>query len=59
MEVFVRASCPHCETAKAFLKELQRERPAVRILIYDIEEDSTARKQLATLAAERGIANRG
>jgi glutaredoxin len=59
IEVFVRAGCPHCETAKAFLKELQRERPAVRILIYDIAEDSTARKRLATLAAERGIANIG
>jgi glutaredoxin len=59
IEVFVRAGCPHCETAKAFLKQLQRERPAVRILIYDIAEDSTARKRLATLAAERGIANIG
>jgi glutaredoxin len=59
LEVFVRAGCPHCETAKAFLKELQRERPDVRIVIYDIAEDSTARQRLATLAAERGIANIG
>jgi glutaredoxin len=59
IEVFVRAGCPHCENAKAFLKELHRERPAVRILIYDIEEDLTARKRLATLATERGIANIG
>jgi len=59
LEVFVRAGCPHCEAAKAFLKELRRERPAVRIAIYDIAEDSTARQRLATLAAERGIANIG
>ncbi len=59
LEVFVRTGCPHCETAKAFLKELQRERPALRIVIYDIAEDSTARQRLATLAAERGIANIG
>jgi glutaredoxin len=59
IEVFVRAGCPHCEAAKAFLKELQRERPAIRIAIYDIAEDSTARQRLATLAAERGIANIG
>lgn len=59
IEVFVRAGCPHCEAAKAFLKELQRERPAVRIVIYDVAEDSTARQRLATLAAERGIANIG
>jgi len=59
LEVFVRAGCPHCEDAKVFLKELQRERPAVRIVLYDIAEDSTARQRLATLAAERGIANIG
>ena len=59
IEVFVRAGCPHCEAAKAFLKELQRERPAVRIAVYDVAEDSAARQQLATLAAERGIANIG
>ena len=59
LEVFVRAGCPHCEAAKGFLKELQRERPAVRIVIYDIAEDSIARKRLATLAAEKGIANIG
>ncbi len=59
IEVFVRAGCPHCEAAKAFLKELRRERPAIRIAIYDVAEDSTALKRLATLAAERGIANIG
>ena len=59
IEVFVRAGCPHCETAKAFLNELQQERPAVRIVLYDIAEDSTARQRRATLAAERGIANIG
>jgi glutaredoxin len=59
IEVFVRSGCPHCEAAKAFLKELQRERPAVRIAIYDVAEDSAARQRLATLAAERGIASIG
>ncbi|TKB95199.1 MAG: glutaredoxin family protein [Nitrospira sp.] len=59
LEVFVRAGCPHCETAKAFLKELQRERPAVRITMYDVVEDSAARQRLAGLASERGIANIG
>lgn len=59
LEVFVRAGCPHCEAAKAFLKELQRERPAVRITMYDVVEDSAARQRLAGLASERGIANIG
>jgi glutaredoxin len=59
LEVFVRAGCPHCEAAKVFLDELRHERPSLRIAIYDIAEDSAARQRLATLAAERGIANIG
>lgn len=59
LEVFVRAGCPHCEAAKIFLDEFQRERPALQIAIYDIAENPTARQRLATLAAERGIANIG
>ena len=59
LEVFVRAGCPHCEAAKVFLDVLRRERPSLRIAIYDVAEDSAARQRLATLAAERGIANIG
>ena len=59
LEVFVRAGCPHCEAAKVFLDVLRRERPSLRIAIYDIAEDSAARQRLAMLAAERGITNLG
>jgi glutaredoxin len=59
IEVFVRAGCPHCETAKIFLDELQSERPSLRIASYDIAENSAARKRLALLAAERGVADFG
>jgi glutaredoxin len=59
LEVFVRAGCPHCEAAKVFLDELRRERPYLRIAIYDVAEDSAARQRLATLAAERGITTIG
>ena len=59
LEVFVRAGCPHCEAAKVFLDVLRRERPSLRIAIYDVAEDSAALQRLATLAAERGIANIG
>ncbi len=59
LEVFVRAGCPHCEAAKAFLDELQREQPSLRIAIYDVAENSVARRRLAMLAAERGITNIG
>jgi glutaredoxin len=59
LEVFVRAGCPHCEAAKEFLNELQRERPSLRITIHDVSKDPTARQRLAMLAAERGITNIG
>lgn len=59
LEVFVRAGCPHCEAAKIFLEDLRRERPAVRINLYDIAENSAARQRLAMLAAEQGITNIG
>jgi glutaredoxin len=59
LEVFVRAGCPHCEAAKHFLSELQRERPSLRIAIYDVAEDSDARQRLATLVAERGLTSVG
>jgi glutaredoxin len=57
--VFVRAGCPHCEAAKIFLDELRRERPLLRIAIYDIAEDPAARQRLATLVAERGLSSVG
>jgi len=59
IEAFVRAGCPHCEAAKIFLDELQRERPSLQIASYDIAENSAARKRLALLAAERGVADFG
>lgn len=59
LEVFVRAGCPHCEAAKGFLGELRRERPGLRIAIYDIAEDSTARQRLAGLVGDRGMTRVG
>jgi glutaredoxin len=59
LEVFVRAGCPHCEAAKEFLNELQRERPSLRITIHDVAEDSAARQRLATLVAEQGMTSVG
>jgi glutaredoxin len=59
IEVFVRAGCPHCEAAKVFLDELRRTRPSLRITLHDVAENPAARQRLATLAAERGIANLG
>jgi glutaredoxin len=59
IEVFVRAGCPHCEAAKIFLAELQREQPSLHIALYDIAEDSASRQRLATLVQDRGITTVG
>ena len=59
LEVFVRLGCPHCETAKLFLGELQRERPSLRISVHDISEDPAAHRRLLMLAEERGITTVG
>ena len=59
IEVFVRAGCPHCEAAKVFLDDLQRERPELQIAFYDIAEDQATRHRLATLVQEQGITGIG
>ncbi len=59
LEVFVRAGCPHCEAAKVFLDDLQRERPLLTIAIHDIAGDAAAQQRLADLVAERGITTFG
>jgi glutaredoxin len=59
LEVFSREGCPHCEAAKRFLSDLQRERPDLRVQIHDIGADPAGRERLLRLAAERGITNLG
>ncbi len=44
--VYVRDGCPHCADAKAFLAELQRRRPALRIEWRDVVRDPAAAEAL-------------
>lgn len=46
LEVFVRDGCPHCADAKAFLTELQREQPDLRITFRPVDDDPQARAEL-------------
>lgn len=55
LEVFVRSGCPHCEAAKAFLADLQRVRPELRIVFHDIARDRNALARLDRLAQARSI----
>ena len=59
LDVFIRAGCPHCEAAKPFLHDLQRERPSLRITVYDLAQDAAARQRLAGLADQAGVTSIG
>lgn len=49
IEAFVREGCPHCEKAEHFLAQLGRERPALKIVIRDVEKDPAALARLKEL----------
>jgi glutaredoxin len=57
IEAFVRDGCPHCAKAEAFLAELQREQPALSIVVRDVGTDEAALARLKALATSRGGAD--
>ena len=52
--VFVRAGCPHCADAKAFLDTLQAARPGLRVVYRDVVADPDAARdaERISLAAD-------
>ncbi|MBL8306436.1 MAG: hypothetical protein JNM33_07045, partial [Rubrivivax sp.] len=54
MEVFVREGCPHCAQAEAFLAVLQKEQPALKMVIRDVTKDPAAMERLQALVKEHG-----
>jgi hypothetical protein len=59
IEMFTREGCPYCAAALGFLGDLQRERPALRIAVHDIQADRAARDRLVELASEHGVEQLG
>lgn len=55
LQVFVRAGCPHCADAKAFLRAFSREHPGVRIVYRPVDDDPLAREELVRLSAAAGV----
>lgn len=55
IEVFVQKGCPHCESAKRFLNNLQREHPHLRIYMVDVSEQTQALARLKALARQYGV----
>jgi glutaredoxin len=52
IEVFVREGCPHCAKAEEFLAQLQKERPALSIVIRDVQKEPAALDRLKELAQQ-------
>jgi glutaredoxin len=59
IEMFTREGCPYCAAALGFLGELQRERPALRIVVHDVQADPAARDRFVELAARHGVEQLG
>jgi len=54
IEAFVREGCPHCDQAEEFLARLGRERPALRIMIRDVQAEPAAMDRLQQIVREQG-----
>jgi glutaredoxin len=52
IEAFVREGCPHCAKAEEFLAQLQKERPALTIVIRDVQKEPAALERLKELAQQ-------
>jgi len=52
IEAFVREGCPHCAKAEAFLAQLGKEQPDLRIVIRDVQKEPAAMQRLQELARD-------
>ncbi len=57
--LLARQGCPHCAAAKAFLPELQRRHPRVRVRLRDVGTDPQARADLLRLSQQAGVSAPG
>ena len=53
--VFVRTGCPHCAAAKAYLDELCRARPDLRVDYRAVDRDAGAAEDLARIFRDAGM----
>src|SRR5512135_2715816 len=54
VEVFAREGCPACAQARTYLDDLQRERPDLRVRVWDVLADPAALERLHSVATARG-----
>ena len=54
LTVYVRAGCPHCADAKAYLAGLVQQRPGLVVAYREVDRDPVAREELFTLSRAVG-----
>jgi hypothetical protein len=59
IEVWSLEGCPYCAAALAFLDDLRRQRPDLRIVVHDVGRDAAALARLREEAAQHGITTPG
>jgi glutaredoxin len=59
IEMFTREGCPFCAGALAFLAELRRERPDLRVEVRDVQQDPRALERRVTLAEQHRVEHPG
>jgi glutaredoxin len=59
VEMWSREGCPYCAEARAFLDDLRERRPELRIIVYDVVRDPTARERLLVLSEQYGVQRPG
>jgi len=59
LDAYVREGCPRCAEAKAYLSELQRERPGLEVRFHDVVADPAALEELYRLAEANGFTTAG
>jgi len=52
IEAFVREGCPHCGKAEEFLEKLQREQPALKLVVRDVTKEPAALERLKQIAEQ-------
>lgn len=55
VELFSRSDCPHCVGARAYLSDLQAERPDLTVRIVDVVQDHGALARLEAVAVGNGV----
>jgi glutaredoxin len=55
LEVFVREDCPHCTAAKAFLGDLKKQRPLLKMSLRDVQREPSALARLNALASRLNV----